>query len=683
MSTIVDYDGPLTRYLQDVDDNADVGSTHSFARTPAALRPGPGPTGSDRTKSQQHEPFHRTLIMADRASSRHSRFQTLFSTAMSPRLSPRESSRFVDRFRYVICTSQLLSESIVASEYRKSTGDIATFQLDSGEQAQWDSRKAAKHWMGSGGCVLLVTLVLTWALRAPDRGIEPKTRASATLVLSLAMCLFLYAQSRRNYTRRLYSLAVTHMQSLVFHCQNFDSATCKIINVIQEVELVSRGYKIGAVMPPIARIEANAKQRRCIRLRAALVSALNLIHTAIGRACSCLDILTDLRDYNKLSDVYNIIINDEDDVSSLCDEADSIGYLKALFHQMHARRRKVLCCLLAVHANGRSKDIRVWKVVVEQLETISDLMSSLAKQLEDTFTDDAHLLNPNQMTPAFSDEGPIRDADKRRCQARGINNLSQTLRRTQAKMYILREESSRILQQPEIGTHARDELLEHYDSLGADLHALLADWEDGRQMLAKQGRVSQQLEPEDTDAGKGLTSDTVESLSTSALLIRPNSLGNWGPRMSVYNTNDGSSVEDFMLTRLEEALHEEVFEGQTAPEISSSERTQVSRAERIATMRQERALKQAKSEERRLQAQARQSLQGELKDVLGHRGRRPLSLSMNISSRRSATRRIPADLDSVLSSQLDSQDRKISTSSQQSTNTMNSGLGSSVFSDAQ
>ena len=562
MTEPIMHDGPVDSYLTEV-----------CPRTPTKNRP-------VRTK---FTPTHRPLITADYASSTHSRFQALFSTALSPRLSPRENARFIDRFRYVICTSQLLSENIVSTQHNKLKADVS-------EQEGWDTRKAAKYWMGSGGCVLLLSVIITWAMKS-DR---LKERRLSTLVLSLLLALYLYAQSRRAYTRLLHSKAAALIQSAVLHCQNFDSATCKVINLIQEVELISRGYQIGSVLPPIARIEANSRHRRCMRLRTTLVSSLNLVYSAYNRASTHLEQITNTRDFNKLSDVYNIIVNDDDDVSLLCDESDSIAYIKTLFHQVHSRRRKLLCCLLAVQADGRPGNIVVWKAVCEQLQTISDLMANLSSQLEESLVDE-HELNPNQIAP-----------DAQRNQQRTINNLSQTLRRTQAKMYILREESSRILQQPDLATGTREELLTNYDSLEADLHALLADWQEGRRMLqTADSEPSSPYESEDFDS--------------KTVVIR-DSIGFWGPRI-IHDTPPTAPIDTL----------EEVFEGESLPAAS---RPSITRAERIAIMRQEREIKQARTMERLQQQKTRESLQGELKDVLG---RRPLGLRIN--SRRSENRK--------------------------------------------
>lgn len=682
----VHYQGPLAAYLEDVGEAESLDDFESASVRRPLVRAQTAPcNGNIRMRPQsQRGASQRTLITANQASSRRSRFQALFETAMSPRLSPRESARFVDKFRYIICTSQLLSDNIVASDVvRKTTSrdGLTSFQFADGQQGQWDSRRAAKHWMGSGGCIILVSILVTWAVRKPGRGLPPTAKASAAVAVSLLVALYLYAQSRRAYSRYLHTRAAAYCQSMVSCCQTFDSTTFKIINLIQDVELLSRGFGIGSVVPPIARMEVNSRQRRCHRLRVALVSALNLSYTANNRACIALEPMTNMRDFNKLSDVYNIILNDEeDDLSILCDDADSIAYLKALFHRLHNRRRKLLCCLLAIQADGRPGNARIWRSVLNQLRSLSDLMHNLSNQLIEALEDDFHTLDPNQIAPP-SNSAQIPHEDRHRSQARGINNLSQTLRRTQAKMYILREESNRMHSQPALDPRLKDDLIGHYDSLGSDLHALLAEWQEGRRAIS--GNPSQEIPESDqiVMSQRPRLQDPIDlasDIETDSVLIRPNSLGFWGPRMSIYNP---AMLDTTGFTPLEEALREEIYEGDTIVEARAEPAAQKSRAERIAIMRQERELKQAKSEERRLQQRTRENLQGELKDVLVQRGRRPLGLRLSVHNMRYPVHDIEVrkPIESVMSPPLDNGERKVSTASEQSTGTVDSGIGSTVY----
>lgn len=67
----------------------------------------------------------------------------------------------------------------------------------------------------------------------------------------------------------LYESAVQDVTHLVRALQNFDVAVNKAINAVQEVELVSRGFKLTQPLPPISRIEAASGSNR----------ADNLLHT--------------------------------------------------------------------------------------------------------------------------------------------------------------------------------------------------------------------------------------------------------------------------------------------------------------------------------------------------------------------------------------------------------------------
>ncbi|PWN50094.1 hypothetical protein IE53DRAFT_380024 [Violaceomyces palustris] len=64
-------------------------------------------------------------------------------------------------------------------------------------------------------------------------------------------------ESERREKKRMQREAIREAKTLVKAAQSLDVAVNKAINAVQEVELVSRGYKISHPLPPISRIEAS------------------------------------------------------------------------------------------------------------------------------------------------------------------------------------------------------------------------------------------------------------------------------------------------------------------------------------------------------------------------------------------------------------------------------------------
>src|ERR1700753_3444730 len=75
------------------------------------------------------------------------------------------------------------------------------------------------------------------------------------------------------------------------------------------------------------------------------------------------------------------------------------------------------------------------------------------------------------------------DREQLKSQIRKLGSLSQGIRGLQAKMQILRGESSKTFEASEDVTEFGSALMSHYESIGADLKSLMRAWEDGKASL--------------------------------------------------------------------------------------------------------------------------------------------------------------------------------------------------------
>lgn len=76
--------------------------------------------------------------------------------------------------------------------------------------------------------------------------------------------------------------------------------------VIQEIELVSRGYRLSTPLAPISRIEQASKTRRCNMVRAQLVAALLKSGALFQKSTETLQSHIDHKRLSTLLDMYNI-----------------------------------------------------------------------------------------------------------------------------------------------------------------------------------------------------------------------------------------------------------------------------------------------------------------------------------------------------------------------------------------
>lgn len=150
-------------------------------------------------------------------------------------------------------------------------------------------------------------------------------------------------------------------------------------------------------LPPITRLERDSQTRRCARLRRSILSALTLGIPPHIRACKSLRNLTQEVDLEKYYDIYDI---QRENVENMAigankdefDEMESLKALKSLLHRLHTIRRILLCCFLAIDADGAHADYNGWRVVVVQLQELGNLMGELGGELRRILSEEEGIL---------------------------------------------------------------------------------------------------------------------------------------------------------------------------------------------------------------------------------------------------------------------------------------------------
>ena len=177
-------------------------------------------------------------------------------------------------------------------------------------------------------------------------------------------------------------------------------------------------------------------------------------------------------------------------------------------------------------------------------------------------------------------------------QIRRISALSTGIRSLQAKLYLLREDSTRALAEPNSEADLEDvsrSLREQYAALGSDIQTLMHAWEADKNALAQditrqKQRVSRSssLTDNDTDRlrpsfGRMLSSVLEDNIGTSTSRSASPSPGEPRLPLSPPATEDGSD---------DTGADEEVFEAIASPKVR--QRSSLPRELRIAKMHEER-----------------------------------------------------------------------------------------------
>ena len=159
--------------------------------------------------------------------------------AVNSRIGRAENSRFLEHFRYLIVASQLLNEY-------PDLGSLHTTQINGTPFANTDlAPNASLNISGvaaTAGVAFVLVLLLNW-LRGSRLS---KSRILLALLCAAVAAVLFYAYIRRQWLQYLRHQAVDTVSSLTTNARGFDITTSAALSLIQEVELVSKGYRLYA-----------------------------------------------------------------------------------------------------------------------------------------------------------------------------------------------------------------------------------------------------------------------------------------------------------------------------------------------------------------------------------------------------------------------------------------------------
>ncbi|KAL2263408.1 hypothetical protein VTK26DRAFT_6950 [Humicola hyalothermophila] len=570
METVIQDHTPLADYLKDEGEAQEAWATPSSSEHHDDSPPGSpsfAPVGRPMVKKRFRNKLPDRLPLdvprIDRLSSlRHS-----YSKAVASRIDRRDNRKFIEQFRYTIVASQLLSGHSIAGQHSYSSR-----QKDTAE-AQETAPTTPTGLLVTAAAALVVALVVKWVYSGGYVHLTKK-RVGFTAIMLVAVASVSHVYLRQQWLRYLKNQALAEVKTFVSRSQDFDSASSAALSLIQEVELVSRGYRISAPLPPISRIEDRSQTRRCSRLRKALKGQFSDMIQNYMQVSSAIKEFAEEVNVEKYHDIYDISDFDISDAmqgfsEKEFDDPESLRSLKIAASRFHTIRKLLLCTLLAFEPTGDNTDFLRWSTAAEGLKTLNTVTTQSFDRLSRILTEgESFLTIPDTKMPL----SPGRE--KRRSQFMKLNSLSTGIRGLQAKLALLREESEKTLNEAEDLSELGPSLMAQYESIGQDLKMLTHAWEEGKAALAsgidrnekRLSSISTLLSP--ASSLSGLT--TVEE---GGALEAFKALTGESPRSSSFESAKGDSDEA------------EVFEAVSLP---SRPRSLLTREERIAKMREDR-----------------------------------------------------------------------------------------------
>ncbi|QQK39599.1 Proliferating cell nuclear antigen [Penicillium digitatum] len=492
------------------------------------------------------------------------------SSNLNVRLPRSDNERFLEQFGYVIVASQLLNEHGAPSY--TSAADV----LSAKQPADLPSLSTTFGLQGAivtAATSFSIAWLIHWSRPKTGSGLSLK-RVGVLLILVPAVGVFFYTFAKRQWLKYLRHQAVEAAVPFIGNAQGFDSIASASVIFIQEVELVSRGYRISTPLPPISRIEDLVQTRRCLRLRRAVSECFYSLLERYIQSQNTLRPLTDEGDLAKYYDIYDIGLEELEVVEmSLSQRANEDQYslraLRDLFGKLYSVRKSVLCCLLALSADGGGSDIARWSSAVEEMRELAAVSGNCMLKMTKILNEEDH----DDIPPSPSPSAPP-SKEHLRAQFRRLGSLSQGVRALHAKMHIASEESRANLERAD-PDEFEAALLAQYDSIGSDLRALLQEWEAGKAALANQhDRLS--VGDRSRPASTFLPMSPTPSLGGSTAVE--------GSPTDALKTLIGEGRPDLTQTYDDE----EIFEAVVLP-ASRNKRMSLTRDERLARVREDRA----------------------------------------------------------------------------------------------
>lgn len=245
-----------------------------------------------------------------------------------------------------------------------------------------------------------------------------KRRLILVLIIAAAAALVGQVFVRRQWLRYRREQSLAEISTFISNSQNFDSATEAALSLVQEVELVSRGYRMSVYLPalsscsgfwlrlqlaymmrhtnsfysslplpPVSRIEERTQSRKCVRLRKALKNSFAGVLQTYNQVSDVVRGFAEQMELEKYYDMYDVSDFDISDSrlgfnESEFEDSESLRTLKILAARFHTTRKMLLCALLALDANGEAKDLLRWTAAVEALQSANVSTKSVFEKLQ-------------------------------------------------------------------------------------------------------------------------------------------------------------------------------------------------------------------------------------------------------------------------------------------------------------
>lgn len=150
---------------------------------------------------------------------------------------------FIEHFRYVVIGSQLLSEYPDHGLLRSAVPARQGLQDPDKHNGLQTNAYSLVGTGVSAGLAFFIVCLIQWARNAASFAMG-KSRILIVCALLILAAAVMYAYVRRQWLKYLRTQAVGSASSLTTNMQAFELSSVAALSMIQEVELVSKGYRL-------------------------------------------------------------------------------------------------------------------------------------------------------------------------------------------------------------------------------------------------------------------------------------------------------------------------------------------------------------------------------------------------------------------------------------------------------
>ncbi len=164
----------------------------------------------------------------------------MLQKALNSRLGRADNTRFLEQFRYIIVASQLLSEHCYH-------GQGAPLVAQNEPASATEAPQLGAFTLTGAALTASVAFGLVWAIhwaRGDSTSSFASGRVAVVMAILVGLATLAYAYIRRQWLQYLRQQTLAETGNFIAKAQGLDGATTAAMTLIQEVELVSRGYRM-------------------------------------------------------------------------------------------------------------------------------------------------------------------------------------------------------------------------------------------------------------------------------------------------------------------------------------------------------------------------------------------------------------------------------------------------------